>query len=227
MKESLLKLQPGDAIQLQFPDDETKRFYVKLIGYLPDHSIIVTTPHVNGKITIIKQDQKFVVRLLTGNTVCGFSSRLLHSSARPYPHLHISYPEELVTSIVRKAQRLSFDWIVVVQNEEPGKAFYILETAIIADISTCGALIKSDRPIGEKGDILTLSTKLVVGDVEHTLTLPSIIRRAEAEDDNLKEKKHSYGIEFLLTNETDKLILHGFVYEQIAKEHMGNQEEAG
>lgn len=222
MKEDQLKLQPGDTIQLQFSDDERKRFYVKLIGYLPGHSVIVTTPRVDGKITIIKQDQHFVVRLLTGNTVCGFSARLLHSSARPYSYLHLSYPDELETTIVRKSQRLSLNWIVIVQNEEPDKAFGIPETAIIVDMSTGGAFIKSDRPLGEKGDVLTLSTKLVVGSAEHTLTLPSIIRRAETPDDHSKERKYSYGLEFLLAEETDKLILHGFVYEQIAKEHIGN-----
>ncbi len=222
MIEDQLKLQPGDAIQLQFSDDNKKRFYVKLIGYLPGHSVIVTTPRVDGKITIIKQNQHFVVRLLSGNTVCGFSAKLIHSSARPYPYLHISYPDELETTIVRKSQRLTINWIVIVQNEEPEKAFYIPETATIIDISTGGAFIKSDRSLGEKGDLLTLTTKLIVGDIEHTLTLPSIIRRAEQPDDVSKEHRYSYGLEFLLAEETDKLILHGFVYEQIVKEHMGS-----
>ncbi len=221
MKEDLLKLQPGDTIQLQFFDDNTKRFYVKLIGYLPGHSVIVTTPRVDGKITIIKQDQLFVVRLLTGNTVCGFSARLLHSSARPYSYLHLSYPDELETTIVRKAQRLSLNWIVVVQNEEPERTFDIPETAILIDISTGGAFIKADRLLGEKGDELTLTTKVLIGDVEHTLTLPSIIRRAEIPDDHAKEIKYCYGIEFLNAEDIDKLILHGFVYEQFAKKHMG------
>ncbi len=222
MKDDQLKLQPGDTIQLQFSDDNTKRFYVKLIGYLPGHSVIVTTPRVDGKITIIKQDQHFVVRLLTGNTVCGFSTRLIHSSARPYPYLHLSYPDELETTIVRKAQRLTINWIVIVQNEEPDKAFDIPETATIIDISTGGAFIKSDRPLGEKGDVLTLSTRLIVGSVDHTLVLPSIIRRAEYPDSQSKDTKYSYGIEFLLSEETDKLILHGFVYEHLAKENVGD-----
>ncbi len=221
-KEEQLKLQPGDAIQLQYHDNSSKRFYVKLIGYLPGHSIIVTSPRVDGKITIIKQDQKFVVRLLTGNTVCGFSSRLILSCARPYPYLHLSYPDELETTIVRKAQRLAINWIVVVQNEEPDKTFDIPETANLVDISTGGALIKSDRPLGDKGDILTLTTKLIVGGSEHTLTMPSIIRRAELPETDATEQKYRYGLEFISIEETDRLILHGFVYENIAKEHMGD-----
>ena len=55
-----------------------------------------------------------------------------------------------------------------------------------------------------------------VADIEQYLTISGIIRRVvepKNEDDQFE-----YGIEFVSLEDKDKLLLHGFVYEQMMKE---------
>ena len=45
-----LDLQVGESLQVQFMDDETRgQFYVKVIGFLPERSVLVTTPEKDGR----------------------------------------------------------------------------------------------------------------------------------------------------------------------------------
>jgi hypothetical protein len=84
-------------------------------------------------------------------------------------------------------------------------------------MSTAGALIESDAEIGEVGDTITTLAKIKVADMEDYVTLSAIIRRIipKKEDGD----KFKYGIQFQTLEDKDKLAIHGFVYEQIAKAH--------
>ena len=76
-KNNGLKLNAGDTLQMQYVGDQAKaRYYVRLIGYLPGQSLIVTTPRSEGKIMLVREGQGFVIRLLAGNAVFGFASQL-------------------------------------------------------------------------------------------------------------------------------------------------------
>ena len=56
-----LKSCIGDSIQLQFsPGNEDERYYVKLIGFLQDKSILVTMPKIQGQTIRVPEGQLFV-----------------------------------------------------------------------------------------------------------------------------------------------------------------------
>ena len=215
-----LSLSVGDSLQLQFhPGKATdERYYVRVIGYLTGRSIITTTPTSNGKLMFVKEGQQFAVRLLSGNSVQGFVSTVMKNAATPYPYIHLSYPKELESKVVRKAQRVNTKIIAAVQNHETGKSHIKTKSALISDLSTAGALVISPEAIGEVGDMISISTKMQIADVAEYVNISAIIRRYldNVEDDDGKVK-FKYGVEFQLLEERDRLVIHGYVYEQIAR----------
>ena len=212
-----LKHSIGDTLQLQFsPGNAEDRYYVKLIGFLENKSIVVTTPRLDGSALKIQTDQLFIVRMISGNSAQGFTATALHSTTRPYPHMHLTYPKDLESITVRKAERVNCKLIVTVQNEEPERSLGDGKSASMEDISTAGSQLFTAESIGKKGDTITINSKVSVADIEQYLTISGVIRRVvEPVEEGVK---FEYGVEFILLEDKDKLLLHGFVYEQMMKE---------
>lgn len=210
-----LKHSIGDTVQLQFvPGNEEDRYYVKLIGFLDGKSIVVTTPRDQGAALRISNEQKFIVRLVSGNSAKGFTATAIHATSRPYPHLHLTYPQDLQTSTVRKAERIDCKLIVSVQNEEPDKSFPEGKSAAMKNISTAGAQLTTNEPIGESGEKITITCKVTVAKFEQYLNITGMIRRVSAKED-VEIGKYEYGVEFTIPDDKDKLLLHAFIYEQM------------
>lgn len=212
-----LKHNIGDTLQLQFsPGNADDRYYVKLIGFLENKSILVTTPRIDGTALKIPAEQKFIVRMISGNSAQGFTATAIHSTTRPYPHLHLTYPQDLESITVRKAERVNCKLIVTVQNEEPERSLGEGKSASMQDISTAGSQLYSNESLGEVGDTITINSKIIVADIEQYLTISGKIRRAVIPEE--ENGRLEYGVEFILLEDKDKLLLHGFVYEQMMKE---------
>lgn len=206
-----LKHNVGDTLQLQFsPGKAEDRFYVKLIGFLKDKSILVTAPRDDGVPLRILADQKFIVRMISGNSAQGFSANAIHSTKHPYPHLHLTYPKELESITVRKAERIDCKLIVTVQNEESGKEFPESKSASMENLSAVGSQLITNDSLGDSGDTISISCKVTVAEMEMYLNIKGIIRRTSS-----KDNKTEYGIEFITPDDKDKLLLHGFIYEQL------------
>ena len=214
-----LVLNAGDALQLQFypqtASDRENRYYVRVIGYLAGKSIITTAPVQDGKLMLLRDGQQFTVRLISGSSVQAFMASLLKKTTVPYAYIHLSYPETLESKTIRKAQRINTSIICSVQNLEPGKEEVQSKSSVLNDLSSAGALIMAADELGDDGDMLSISVKLTVAEKDEYMTIQAIIRRCldktEGDDNN------RYGIEFQIADERDKLVLHGYVYEQIAK----------
>ena len=57
--------------------ENAPRFSVRLIGSLPGASLVVTTPTLDGKVQIVREGQRFNVRVLKGERVLGFVAQIL------------------------------------------------------------------------------------------------------------------------------------------------------
>jgi c-di-GMP-binding flagellar brake protein YcgR len=215
-----LKLQIGEPIQLQPRDGEdVRRFQARVIGYLPGHSLLVTTPRIKDKVIIVREGQPFVVRLMAGNRIVGFATTVLRSCARPYPYLHLSYPEELQQIVVRNAQRVAVKLFASLKNEDPKYKSEKPRSATIVDISTTGALVTAGEKLGEVGQELALTCVFRIGGAEKLLSIPSRLRNVHVgsvESDSAQESFY-HGLEFDLKDQDAFFALHGFVYEQIVK----------
>lgn len=212
-----LRQNVGDTLQLQFsPGKPDERYYVKLIGFLENKSILVTSPRSDGVPLRIATDQKFIVRMISGNSAQGFSANAIHATSHPYPHLHLTFPQDLESITVRKAERVNCKLIVTVQNVDDDDTTTSGKAATMQDISTAGAQLLSNDTLGNAGNTITIKSKVTVADIEQYLTISGIIRRTVDKADS-KHEKNEYGIEFIMLEDTDKLLLHGFVYEQMTK----------
>ncbi|HEC29009.1 MAG TPA: flagellar brake protein [Gammaproteobacteria bacterium] len=208
-----LKLTIGDALQLQFVADEQKRrHYSKVIGYLEGHSVLITTPRVEGNIMLVREDQRVIVRMMTGNQVYGFNTQITSSNLRPYAYLHLAYPKELEHITVRKAQRVTTRLIASAELETAENAERVTHPVSVIDVSTNGAMFESAIRLGEVGDIITLSAKLKVGEKEEYISIPCIIRNIKQTGDS---GKINHGLEYQLLEQNEHFIIYGYVYEQM------------
>jgi len=218
-----LFLDVGDVLQLQFlPDDSNTRHYVKVIGFLPEKSLIVTTPNNNGKIMLIREGQPLAVRLLAGNNVMAFTVSVLRSCARPYPYLHLSYPNDLQTIMVRKAQRIGYKTKAMVKDCGPGAAGKSSQESDVdvEDMSTTGALLISDDKLGDVKGLLSVKLKLTIAQDDEQLVLIAIIRNVRKRNkEGGDQKEYLHGVEFQFADRQESIMLHAFIYEQIANSH--------
>jgi len=213
-----LELSIGDTLQLQFVADEmNRRHYAKVIGYLQGHSVLITTPRIEGNVMLIRPDQRVIVRMMTGNEVYGFTTQILSTSLTPYAYLHLAYPKEMEHITVRKAERIAIKLIGSAQLETSDDGV-VQESlpVIIQDMSTNGAMIESKRLIGEVGNVMTLSGKVTVGGKEEYINIPCIIRNIVHNPENGIFK---HGLEYQLLEPHEHFIIYGYVYEQMI-EHM-------
>ncbi len=208
-----LELQIGDSVQLQFVADEQKRrHYSKVIGYLHNHSVLITTPRIEGNIMLVREDQQVIVRMMTGNQVYGFNTQILSTNLKPYPYLHLDYPKEMQHITVRKAERIHTRLIGSIELETNDTDAVSSFSVVILDISTSGAMIEVKKPVGEVGDIVSLSTKIEVGGKEEYITLPCVVRNIIHKD---TDSNYKHGLEFQLLEQKDHFVLYGYVYEQM------------
>jgi c-di-GMP-binding flagellar brake protein YcgR len=215
MADGNFKIQPEDVLQLQFFGDEA-RHLVRVIGYAVGQSVLVTTPRVKGAPMLLREGQPVTVRLMSGNTVYAFETQIVKAYMVPFPYVHLGYPKEFESMVVRKAQRATVHIIVAVENTQHSGPDHAKHPAIIADLSTSGALMESKEVLGKAGEAIVISTKLAVASIEKYVEIPALIR-------NIREKKvgdrlvYQHGVEFQLLQPDHQLVLHGFVYEQIAQ----------
>lgn len=219
MEHNDLKIQVGELLQLQHRDGaDSRRLHVKLIGYLPGVSLLVTTPTVADKVMIIREGLPFVVRVMVGNRIVGFTTTVMRSCSRPFPYLHLSYPEEMEQITVRKAQRVRVKLFASLKNSNPDFQPEKPQSGTIVDLSTSGALMVAAEQLGDLDDQVSISCAIKVADIEKLVSLPAIIRNVHV-DRSEEHGEHSYyhGLELKLTEQQDTVALHGFVYEQIVK----------
>lgn len=219
MTDEILKLKTGDNIQVQlFADQSETRYMVKVIGYEPGISLLVSTPRAKGKPLLLREGSLMTVRLLTGNTVYGFESQILRACLSPFPYLHLSYPQAFESMVVRKAQRASANIIASVENNNRATDGSEPFSAKITDLSIAGAMLVAPVPMAEVDDAIMVRAKVQVAGMERYLALAAIVRAVrvrEAAEAGGKTQYH-HGVEFQMLDPEDQLVLHGFVYEQIA-----------
>ena len=217
MKFTEIKLTNGERIQLQDPSNKNNdRIFVKLIGYREGKSILVTMPRSDGELLRVVKGQVFIVRLFSVQTVYAFNVTVLEGKVSPYAYMHLSYPEKVESVVVRNAQRVNVGLIVSVQHSDPDKVTGESVSAKLTDISTGGAKLSTLEAIGELSEDISMSAKLTVGGVEQYLQILATIRRVDIEEEEGKQM-FTYGLEFRFVEENDRLVLHGFVYEQLSK----------
>lgn len=217
MADDQLDLDVGETLQLQkVGDDVATRYLVRLIGYLPGGSLLVTPPTVNGKIVLVRESQPFAVRMLHGSHVRGFMTRVLHNAAKPFPHLHLEYPKEIESLALRNAERVSVVVPARARNTRRSDAPEHWHPVEIRDLSISGCRIESTLPIAQQGDSLELRFVLqVCGEQEEIRLIASCKNRSTRTETTEQGEEIRYGLgsAFLMINRYQKLLLSNYVLE--------------
>ncbi|MCW8909744.1 MAG: flagellar brake protein [Gammaproteobacteria bacterium] len=206
------KARLGDIVQLQYVAfSDRERLNARVIGYAPNKSLILSAPVAAGNAPFLQEKQKFVVRMMRGSQVYAFQAEVLKYLTSPYAHVHLSQPQNIEAIQVRNSRRVNTESIISVQRADAEPS-----SATMLNTSLTGALIKTDKPIGEKNDSLIISSEFAFYDFQKYLRFNAIIRNVTTPDSNQDE--YRYGVEFEGLDEEQKLIIHGYVYDHIVKE---------
>ncbi len=222
MIEDRLQLPVGTSIQLHQENVDTPiRYTVKLLGYYPGKGLIVTNTEHNGRTVLLTDDTPLVCRALQGSSVQGFRVKVIQTSMMPYPHIHLSYPEDIETSIIRDARRIITKQPALVRNSRSGESRSY--EAMIVDLSASGAKIATRVPVADVNEILEIKMVLDVADSEETLNLLGEVKSVDFREGNRAKARlplHYYGLMFKGVNRYQKLALHAFVMEVSMKVEM-------
>lgn len=220
MTEDVLNLQVGALLQLQSTTpSQAPRYNVRVVGYFPGGSLVVTTPTVNGKVLLVREGQRFNIRMLRGNSVMGFVAKVLQSYLKPYAHLHFEYPSEVESIMVRDAYRVAAGLSAVVRNTKECDDEAHRHIVTVLDLSSSGAKLSVERELAEPGDMLHVALPLdVAGQLEKLALLGTVRNRTVREAVDGAADQRIYGVQFRALNRFQQLLLHAWVLERVAAE---------
>jgi hypothetical protein len=213
-----LKLKVEDRLQLEPPSQLAReRFSVKVIGYLRGASLLVTAPiTANGLRLQLMENEKVVMRSFSGQNAFGFACTIMRIIKIPYEYMHLSFPDTIQGIMVRKAPRIKTRIIATVQSNDSSTAKKV--SVLISDVSANGASLESKQPLGGKGDILFLSFRVQLHNVDAYLSVKGIIRAilsGDASPEIQQTGNIRHGIEFLDLQPNDSVVLQSMIYQQM------------
>jgi c-di-GMP-binding flagellar brake protein YcgR len=215
-----VKLMIGDTLQLQSQADlGTVRYYVKLIGYVPGKSVLVTTPVVDGKICLMREGQSFVVRCFSGKNAYAFPASTFKVFNTPFPHMHLSYPREVRGIVVRRGARVNTHIIAAVQILSGERANTPAAVNII-NLSVGGALLTARSTLGAKGDRISVKFRVNLDEIEAYPQLEGVIRNVttETEVEGGGPPAILHGVEFKEVSQPDRVMITAYVYRRMLED---------
>ena len=204
-----------NARKISQPDDIC--YQVELIGRIPDQSLLVSLPELDGKKLKIPRDEILELRTLIVGEVIAFQSRVTHLASKPFQLLYLDMPTGIITGNHRKWPRIPVMEYVNIETHIQSTHF---RKGRIANISLSGARVDASEKLGSPGDRIKIQAQLSDGhNIEKTIDADAFIRQTGIGQKKLHQKNRpwvTHGVEFDLLNmsEEDKLLLQAYVYKQ-------------
>lgn len=214
------RLQISDLVQLQTcTGGRDVRYSVRLIGLAKGGSILVTTPKEDGKYLLIREGQAFVLRAFSGKNAYAFATQVIKSTSTPYPYLHLAYPREIRSLVVRKGARASVNLVCAITrcDDRPTQA-----AGVLLNISVGGALLATKTPVAEKDQRLQIKFKVKVNGIEAFLEIDAIVRIVNIDRSGETSTPFQYGIQFADVPPEQSVPLLAFVYQELLAQSHGH-----
>lgn len=215
-----MKLKVEDRLQLEPPPQMAlERFVVKVIGFLRDHSLLVTAPtNATGLLLQLREGETIVLRSFSGQNAFGFACTIEKVCKLPYEYLHLSFPDVIEGIVIRKAPRVKTHILTEVQSSNSHNTEEHI-TASITNISANGAALDAKQSLGCAGEILNLAFRVHLHNIDAFLSIKGKIRTVfschaseTAEPDIVR-----HGIEFQDMQPNDNVILESMIYQQLTE----------
>lgn len=215
-----MKLKVGDRMQLQLPELLSHdRVIVRLIGYVNNLGLLVTTPRdAKGFRIKVLENDSLVVRVFTSQNAFGFSATVSKIIKIPFEYLHLTFPAEVKGVIIRKAPRVRTR-IICSAVAEPFEGEGL--PGLLVNLSANGALLDSRQEIAAKGAMIGLSFIIKLHAVDALLTIKAIVRSQFVDETSGTENSGigvhivHHGLEFVDLTPNDSLILQSMIYQQM------------
>ena len=211
-----MQLKVGDRLQLQLHSSaksscrlNNDTCMVTVIGYVPDHSLIVSMPKTDQLIgqPFLEGDQ-ILVRLFSGRCAFSFTVFVDKLVKLSFKYLHLSFPKHILGQTIRKSRRVR----TAIEAEATVNSGSI--PLIITNLSAAGAEISTHAELGEIGTLIELFVKVKIHEKETSLQLQSIIRSFKAIN---KQECIRYGVEFTGLQAEQIFSLRSFIYQELVE----------
>ena len=192
------------------------RYILKVVGCMPNNTLIVNAPTENGKSILLKATTILKARFMMGTRVCAFMSKITKVTREPEVYFHISYPEHLESSVIRDKVRLETNLISIVKPLEHQKSIESVDSGILVDLSLGGAKLVSKNDFGYENNMLNLVVKLSIADFSQVVNMQCQIKVQEiqAYDEVKNSLKYNTDISSLYT---DYLYVYNLKFENLSK----------
>jgi len=215
---SIKSLNIGDMMQIAPLNQEviSRYFAVRLIGGVDHKSLICTLPEVNGKVMYVLEYTGFVVKFFSGKTVYQFNTIASAVYSRPYPHMHLLFPSEVMSQQLRKNQRVAVDLIVSLSNlKEIGS---IQSSGRLTDLSLGGALIETAHANWMVDDELSITFKVHHEHHEDMIQIRGQVKKIQDMKSKSAFKRDQIGIQFMQMSTAQHLVLQSYIFKLITGE---------
>jgi len=186
---------------------------VTLIGFLHAQSLIVTMPKREDHVVQIDRGDELIVRFSKADTIYAFSSKIMEINRAPYPHVHLTYPENIQAKLLRRGNRIDVAKHALqlkIRNSDFDGA------VTIADMSEHGAKLISDRNLGQLEEKLTIELDLPQYPEKVELNCKICHTESFMNEDSNKQT-YCHGIEFFGLNTMALSFINSFIHENIER----------
>lgn len=209
-----------------------ERYTVKVVGCLPNNTLIVSAPSMDGKSVFLRDTTIIKARFMMGTRVCAFVSKVIKMCREPGIYFHIAYPNEVESSVIREKVRLETNLISIVKPLSHDKSIVAVDSGVLVDLSLGGAKLISKNDFGYENNVLNLVVKLVVAGFDQVINMNCKIKMQEIKsykevEDSLESKSalskleqdylYVYSLEFEALSKSKLILLTAYILEHGAK----------
>jgi c-di-GMP-binding flagellar brake protein YcgR len=205
----------GTELLIDHTDSDAQSFScATLIGFLYEQSLIVTLPKKKDLIVQVEKGDKLAVRFNKADTIYAFNCKVMEISQTPYPHLHLTYPENIQAKLLRRGNRIDVDKHALylrIKNNDFNSA------VTITNISENGGKLTSGNNLGQPEEKLTIELDIPHYPEKVELNCKICHTHCYIDEESNKET-YSHGIEFFDINEIARSFINSFMHEHIERE---------
>lgn len=210
-----MHLAVGDRLQIECPAGTgVGRAFARVVGYLEKRSLLVTAPMVGQRRIDLIDNDMVVVRVFSRQNAFAFRASVLRASRLPFHYLHLSFPETIQGSVIRKATRVrtELDATATMMGGDGRSA-----PATVLNISATGLLLRTRAALGERDGQLRLKFDLPLHEVDTLFEVEAHIRNVSEEADEEGIEYH-YGLDFRDLDSNNRMLVKSFVYQTIIEQ---------
>ena len=178
-----------------------------MVGFVEDVSLLVSALYPRYKLPEFIENEIIVVRVFSRNNAYAFKCSINRICRTPFAYMHLSFPDQISGSVVRKSMRVKAGFDAMVTTHANAEQ----HTALIENVSATGALLRLDQTLGAKGGALTVEFEITVHDVSTRLEIEALILSVRVDG----KGNHHHGIEFQKLSPNERMVLRSLIYQQM------------